>query len=141
MANQGPAIIGFCNGRAFSGKKRLNGNDLTLLEPTSIGAIKVADNPLWLFMQAPPNAMRSEEHTSELQSRGHLVCRLLLEKKNVHGLAQRVEHVTLDPVTDRDADRGPGVPDLGTTDQPVQGGPGDGPADVVSTDSCDLEAA
>src|SRR2546429_155090 len=27
--------------------------------------------------------MRSEEHTSELQSRLHLVCRLLLEKKNV----------------------------------------------------------
>src|SRR2546422_7188800 len=27
-------------------------------------------------------AMRSEEHTSELQSRLHLVCRLLLEKKN-----------------------------------------------------------
>src|SRR5690625_8045648 len=27
-------------------------------------------------------ACRSEEHTSELQSRGHLVCRLLLEKKN-----------------------------------------------------------
>src|SRR5207253_10705894 len=27
------------------------------------------------------NKQRSEEHTSELQSRGHLVCRLLLEKK------------------------------------------------------------
>src|SRR3989442_11043067 len=27
-------------------------------------------------------AWRSEEHTSELQSRPHLVCRLLLEKKN-----------------------------------------------------------
>src|SRR5439155_23322270 len=27
------------------------------------------------------NLTRSEEHTSELQSRGHLVCRLLLEKK------------------------------------------------------------
>src|SRR5439155_9932790 len=27
------------------------------------------------------NRARSEEHTSELQSRGHLVCRLLLEKK------------------------------------------------------------
>src|SRR5690625_6617656 len=27
------------------------------------------------------NSKRSEEHTSELQSRGHLVCRLLLEKK------------------------------------------------------------
>src|SRR5690625_5849161 len=28
-------------------------------------------------------AQRSEEHTSELQSRGHLVCRLLLEKKKI----------------------------------------------------------
>src|SRR6266508_4856229 len=28
-----------------------------------------------------PLLVRSEEHTSELQSRGHLVCRLLLEKK------------------------------------------------------------
>src|SRR5687768_17758168 len=28
-----------------------------------------------------PGTMRSEEHTSELQSRLHLVCRLLLEKK------------------------------------------------------------
>src|SRR5690625_6697056 len=29
----------------------------------------------------PGKNSRSEEHTSELQSRGHLVCRLLLEKK------------------------------------------------------------
>src|SRR5690625_6870851 len=29
----------------------------------------------------PACGVRSEEHTSELQSRGHLVCRLLLEKK------------------------------------------------------------
>src|SRR5947208_12025436 len=29
----------------------------------------------------PPHAHRSEEHTSELQSPDHLVCRLLLEKK------------------------------------------------------------
>src|SRR5256884_2530728 len=28
-----------------------------------------------------PDVLRSEEHTSELQSRLHLVCRLLLEKK------------------------------------------------------------
>src|SRR5690625_6896263 len=37
-------------------------------------------------METEPNkteteSERSEEHTSELQSRGHLVCRLLLEKK------------------------------------------------------------
>src|SRR5207253_9583308 len=31
--------------------------------------------------QPVPVRDRSEEHTSELQSRGHLVCRLLLEKK------------------------------------------------------------
>src|SRR3712207_7986851 len=31
---------------------------------------------------ASPGAWRSEEHTSELQSRQYLVCRLLLEKKN-----------------------------------------------------------
>src|SRR5258707_3800309 len=32
---------------------------------------------------------RSEEHTSELQSRQYLVCRLLLEKKKYHGLDPR----------------------------------------------------
>src|SRR3989442_6190332 len=32
------------------------------------------------------NAIRSEEHTSELQSRPHLVCRLLLEKKKTRPL-------------------------------------------------------
>src|SRR5258708_25880448 len=32
----------------------------------------------------PPTAARSEEHTSELQSPDHLVCRLLLEKKKTN---------------------------------------------------------
>src|SRR3712207_8797427 len=31
-----------------------------------------------------PTRQRSEEHTSELQSRQYLVCRLLLEKKKIH---------------------------------------------------------
>src|SRR5690554_2359113 len=35
----------------------------------------------WISMKAMLPALRSEEHTSELQSRPHLVCRLLLEKK------------------------------------------------------------
>src|SRR5690625_1325149 len=47
-------------------------------------------NSLWLTLEPgaidhsdlPALLERSEEHTSELQSRGHLVCRLLLEKKN-----------------------------------------------------------
>src|SRR5690625_6178265 len=34
-----------------------------------------------LFIGLLDTKLRSEEHTSELQSRGHLVCRLLLEKK------------------------------------------------------------
>src|SRR5689334_24637554 len=37
--------------------------------------------PRITFTSTPPDA-RSEEHTSELQSQFHLVCRLLLEKKN-----------------------------------------------------------
>src|SRR5690625_5934044 len=39
---------------------------------------QVVENSDWIVLAVP----RSEEHTSELQSRGHLVCRLLLEKKN-----------------------------------------------------------
>src|SRR2546429_5955809 len=35
---------------------------------------------------------RSEEHTSELQSRLHLVCRLLLEKKKEKHERQRIAH-------------------------------------------------
>src|SRR5690625_6877674 len=35
----------------------------------------------WPCSSSPSTWCRSEEHTSELQSRGHLVCRLLLEKK------------------------------------------------------------
>src|SRR2546422_8224699 len=37
--------------------------------------------PLGVMERLPPVGERSEEHTSELQSRLHLVCRLLLEKK------------------------------------------------------------
>src|SRR5690554_7236608 len=40
-----------------------------------------------LFLVVP--LVRSEEHTSELQSRPHLVCRLLLEKKNNHSHRRR----------------------------------------------------
>src|SRR5690606_41586418 len=37
---------------------------------------------------------RSEEHTSELQSRENLVCRLLLEKKKHNSAALRLDHLT-----------------------------------------------
>src|SRR5258708_14072925 len=38
--------------------------------------------PTMLLAMVPP-PLRSEEHTSELQSPDHLVCRLLLEKKKI----------------------------------------------------------
>src|SRR5690625_7124970 len=39
--------------------------------------------------------VRSEEHTSELQSRGHLVCRLLLDKKKWKGRKKAVPSTLL----------------------------------------------
>src|SRR5258708_21578173 len=36
-----------------------------------------------IFSSSSPGTKRSEEHTSELQSPDHLVCRLLLEKKKI----------------------------------------------------------
>src|SRR5690606_40796194 len=44
-----------------------------------------------------PSPWRSEEHTSELQSRENLVCRLLLEKKKINtiSLSQRTKQHTL----------------------------------------------
>src|SRR3712207_7189998 len=39
-----------------------------------------------------PSGSRSEEHTSELQSRQYLVCRLLLEKKKKHNIHSYAIH-------------------------------------------------
>src|SRR5207253_8438131 len=44
----------------------------------SLRFYRCADRPVLLMFSS--GSSRSEEHTSELQSRGHLVCRLLLEK-------------------------------------------------------------
>src|SRR3712207_8958534 len=48
--------------------------------PTVPGCRAPGPRQLRMKFQVPP-ATRSEEHTSELQSRQYLVCRLLLEKK------------------------------------------------------------
>src|SRR5258708_11890951 len=42
------------------------------------------DHTIWNPPSLPTRQLRSEEHTSELQSPDHLVCRLLLEKKKHH---------------------------------------------------------
>src|SRR5207253_11518538 len=45
--------------------------------------VALLEQPFHILRMEDPcgKVFRSEEHTSELQSRGHLVCRLLLEKK------------------------------------------------------------
>src|SRR5690554_7446970 len=47
--------------------------------------ISKGQSVIWLL----DNESRSEEHTSELQSRPHLVCRLLLEKKKTKNKKRR----------------------------------------------------
>src|SRR2546422_8457255 len=56
---------------------------------SGLGQLVAALNPTpWVVMLHAHtlDGVRSEEHTSELQSRLHLVCRLLLEKKNKNHL-------------------------------------------------------
>src|SRR2546430_449464 len=53
--------------------------------------IAIASSPTWMRVESPSESgwslvLRSEEHTSELQSQSNLVCRLLLEKKKTQNL-------------------------------------------------------
>src|SRR5215813_15643639 len=82
MMNSFCASIFFFNEAPTTKIYTLSLHDALPISPAS-GAIRGRRRP------RPPNAAdprsapgaRSEEHTSELQSRPHLVCRLLLEKK------------------------------------------------------------
>src|SRR5438105_9959913 len=62
-------------------------------------------------MHGRPPSLRSEEHTSELQSRVDLVCRLLLENKNLRSLSGDVHDCRRGPLgfarTDAVAGAGP----------------------------------
>src|SRR3712207_8846965 len=56
---------------------------VSLAEPVRLRTAEVrGDTPGGPLIRPLPARVRSEEHTSELQSRQYLVCRLLLEKKN-----------------------------------------------------------
>src|SRR5688500_19737393 len=57
------------------GQAALGANPDAHAEPCRAGAVREA--------HAPHERVRSEEHTSELQSPSNLVCRLLLEKKKI----------------------------------------------------------
>src|SRR6266702_5355563 len=63
----------------FSGA--VSSSEASCLRPNTIRTRPSESNLITMSEPLSVTQMRSEEHTSELQSRGHLVCRLLLEKK------------------------------------------------------------
>src|SRR3712207_7686647 len=65
-------------GAAFTGVEETAAVHLMALR---LGDIAATFCPCEQFTDGALNIQRSEEHTSELQSRQYLVCRLLLEKK------------------------------------------------------------
>src|SRR5699024_12587017 len=76
--------------REVAGIRSLNELGNPMRVPRSISALPPVLTP---FEASPKGCKRSEEHTSELQSRFDLVCRLLLEKKKEEN---KPENVTTD---------------------------------------------
>src|SRR5690606_40916146 len=62
-----------------SGVRNRDGVDLPQRHPVFSGGRLLLEKTGWRWGKSTPS--RSEEHTSELQSRENIVCRLLLEKK------------------------------------------------------------
>src|SRR3989442_11830702 len=62
-----------------AGQPRLSGIPCPRVDPGDAHA----QSSFLPTLRSRAHARRSEEHTSELQSRPHLVCRLLLEKKKI----------------------------------------------------------
>src|SRR5438552_2026189 len=78
---------------------------MPLLIENHAQAMKASDQPKLSPAPSHMRRTRSEEHTSELQSPDHLVCRLLLEKKNgVSNLqsfiASMTQKLTLSDISD-----------------------------------------
>src|SRR3989442_1890318 len=68
-------LVGFGTFSVSSRKARTGRN------PQTGAPLKIPAKKVTKFVAGAEFSKRSEEHTSELQSRPHLVCRLLLEKK------------------------------------------------------------
>src|SRR5690625_6155064 len=79
--------IGFLNNaKALQGIKKISsgGVSATIVDTAEVlrlALLNKARSIILVHNHPSGTTRRSEEHTSELQSRGHLVCRLLLEKK------------------------------------------------------------
>src|SRR5438045_4607593 len=82
LGQRGLNIMEFCKAFNAQTQKMEKGS------PIPVVITIYGDRSFTFEMKTPPMShflkKRSEEHTSELQSLRHLVCRLLLEKKNMH---------------------------------------------------------
>src|SRR5258708_29606559 len=112
MANTRILQVFQCDKRDFGGSGRIalplaelnffRGPDRSASLPSGLARSMAVGSccakPLAIRAYTVSNFSRSEEHTSELQSPDHLVCRLLLEKKknNSHIQRQREEDETAD---------------------------------------------
>src|SRR5687767_14152165 len=87
---------------SYQGRRRINYIKFGLWNHGSSGwKIENRAQPLYLYAVMSPReehhmsdlhfSLRSEEHTSELQSLAYLVCRLLLEKKNTKANPNEIE--------------------------------------------------
>src|SRR5690349_23695242 len=74
-----PSTFFFFNDTATTEIYTLSLHDALPISPAALRPIAARPDPP---AARTPSCTRSEEHTSELQSRRDLVCRLLLEKKN-----------------------------------------------------------
>src|SRR5690625_6409745 len=72
--------VGLKAGRSIPFILPITNKPLTTNAPVLPAEIQASARPSFTSVAAKTREARSEEHTSELQSRGHLVCRLLLEK-------------------------------------------------------------
>src|SRR5690625_3634462 len=84
FAEEGRPVLGICNGfqilleAGLLPGAMLHNEKLRFVCKNVFIRVENSNSPYTAGLEEG----RSEEHTSELQSRGHLVCRLLLEKKN-----------------------------------------------------------
>src|SRR5690625_667875 len=79
-----PALFSFPTRRSSDLLASLSWKALILVSGQwSVYSVKMTVKREYTFKQLVHFGMRSEEHTSELQSRGHLVCRLLLGRKEI----------------------------------------------------------
>src|SRR2546422_5252205 len=83
MARSGQPVVKIATGPAGGARDALDGGADVLItdDAATLDYARSATGYVDVPLEWSRTYVRSEEHTSELQSRLHLVCRLLLEKK------------------------------------------------------------